>query len=333
MAIALILSGAMISGSAYALKPGCTAPPCGGGGGEPEPTQGNNLSFPAIAVDGYSITPITATLFNVAYTGDYPGLTAAEIAGLVASGPWYPQKTTGNTWQADYQNAVGPVEVTYVDWGDNVESNNPKVRRPFRLEVQLYKQLNEWDVFNNDPSTGMTGYNMAVLEYPSSANELQGTNKITYEGNFATVVSPRWGLRIQYCGDAIPDNLYWNGERWLSPTASCSDVPVSFAVELNVGVKLIFGASEGGWKPDKLGSYRITFFGLPGGPTNLSLSTAEIGNYSDFSVPPAPIAPEADEGGAATPVVDSLNNLSYVDVKVISGGGGSGGSKPPSAGE
>ena len=33
--------------------------------------------------------------------------------------------------------------MTYVDWGDNIESNNPKVGAPTRLEVALYKDADD----------------------------------------------------------------------------------------------------------------------------------------------------------------------------------------------
>ena len=311
----------------------------GGGGNRPpsgEEAQGNNLSFPALPVDGYTIGPIPSTQFTIPYDGEYPGLTAEEIEALQASGPWYPQKTEGNTWQADNVPAGSEtVFVSYVDWGDNIEAVNPKVRRPFRLEIQLYKQLNEWVDFNDDPESGngMTGYVMAELEYPSSADELQGTDSTMYEGNFANVVSNLWKLRIQYCGDGIPDDLDWNATTGIWDSATpCTDVPVSFAVELNVGGKLIFGGSQGGWKPRDTGFYRITFYGP--GDSYLSLEEAVVGNLAEFSV--APEAPadvpalasaesESEEGdeGAATPVVDGGRNISYVDVEVVGGGGGS----------
>ncbi|NGP54791.1 hypothetical protein [Thioalkalivibrio sp. XN8] len=305
------------------------APPAGvggGGGNRPpggEETQGNNLSFPAFAVDGYAIAEVETTTFDVVYSGEYPGLTPEEIAEREAGGPWYAQKTEGNTWQAEY--FVGlPVEVSYVDWGDNIEAVDPKVRRPFRLEIQLYKRLAEIE-----EGMTMTGYVMAELEYPSSANELQGTNTATYEGNFATVVSDLWKLRVQYCGSEVPGDLYWDTatSMWLSPASSCADVPISFAVELNVGGKLIFGGSQGGWKPASAGFYRITFYSPV--ETSMSLATAAIGNYGDFGVvpPEEPAAAESDDGdeGAATPVVDHDLNLSYVDVQAVAGGGGGGG--------
>ena len=299
----------------------------GGGGGNKPPghdeTQGNNLSFPAVLVDGYTLGEVTDPTFLVKYEGEYPGLSTDDLAKL-AGYDWYPQKTEGNAWQAEFLPAGSEtVLVSYVDWGDNIEAVNPKVRRPFRLEIQLYKRLAEI-------AEGMTltGYDMAVLEYPSSADELQGTNKNTYEGEFATVVSDLWKLRIQYCGDAIPDDLSWNATAamWesLDPTSSCADVPVSFAVELNVGGKLIFGGSQGGWKPTSAGFYRITFYG----PTDsyMSLENAVVGNLSDFSAPVVTTESESDEGdeGAATPEVDGGLNISYVDVEAVGGGGGGG---------
>jgi hypothetical protein len=264
----------------------------------------NNLSFPAIAVDTFSINPMTAPSFTVTYEGDYPGLTDEEIALVEASGPWYPQKLKGNAWQADYE-VRGTEAVTYVDWGDNVESVSPTVRRPFRLEVVLFKDLVE---------TTMTGYTMAVLEYPSSANELQGAKDLTYESRYATVISAKPKFVIQYFGSPVPSDLTWTGTQWSFGTVK----PISFAPELNVGGKYIYGASEGGWKPLDAGWYRLTFY-VPSG-SGVNLRAAEIGNYADlFGTIPEP--PEGEvvaeaEGGGAVPVVDGDNNLTYVDVYV-----------------
>ena len=237
------------------------------------------------------------------YSGTYPGLTDEEIADREANGPWYAQKTQpANQWRADHAIATGAA-VTFVDWGDNIESVNPKLRRPFRLEVTLYQAL----------ATPMQGYVMALLENPSSPDELQGTNGQQYDSQFATVISNSPKLAIQYLGISMPtDELTWDGSAWSQGT----DVPVTFAPELNVGGKYIYGASQGGWKPTDQGFYRITFFVPAGG---VSLESAVIGNYATFSMP---AALEADEGGAATPVVRGDLNLTYVDVEVLGGGGG-----------
>lgn len=325
-AAAATLCGLLAGTAAFSAPPPGKGPPGGG-----ETAQGNNLSFPALAVDGYAISAITTSQWTVPYTGPYTGLTPEEVALLDASGPWYAQKTEGNTWQADYLTDE-TVNVTYVDWGDIIESNNPKVGRPFRVEVQLYKLLNEWADFDDDPDTGngMTGYVMAMLANPSSPDEVQGNNETTYEGNLATVVSNLWKLRIQKCGDAIPspedNDLYWNVDRWASSTITCTDVPIAFAVELNVGGKLIYGASTGGWKVKTAGWYRITFYSPV--TTNLSLVGAAVADYIDFASPPVVepvLAAEEGETGAATPVVDDSYNISYVDVLAVASGGGGGG--------
>lgn len=57
-AAVLFLAMAAFSGSAFALKPGCSAPPCGGSGGHQPPsgeTSPNNLSYPVIFSD--NVTP------------------------------------------------------------------------------------------------------------------------------------------------------------------------------------------------------------------------------------------------------------------------------------
>jgi len=278
---------ALIPGTVFAKK----------GGGE-DPSAINNLSFPAIAVDGFSITPLATPSFTVIYAGDYSGLTADEIAWLQANGPWYPQKTSGNAWQADFVNQ-GAEDVTYIDWGDNIESVNPALRSTFRLEVTLYKQLSE----------PMTAYKMAVLENPSSPTELQGTNMATYENSYATVVSARPKMVIQYLGASVPaltwdaDALKWKLEDSSYPTA----VSVNFAPELNVGGKYIFGASSGGWKPTSLGYYRLTFY-IPNEST-INLAIANVRNYADLFT-------GTGEGTAATPMIDTDNNLTFVDVLV-----------------
>lgn len=269
--------------------------------GKPAVELTNNLSFPAIALDGFSITPLLTQGFAVPYLGNYPGLTTEEITYLQANGPWYPQKKTGNFWQAEYSNK-GNEDITYIDWGDNIESVYPKIRSPFRLEVTLYKAL----------LSPMIAYTMAVLEYPSSANELQGTNTTTYQSNYASVVSAKPKLVIQYLGQTRPTDLVWSVNQWTSSSSTLTNVAVSFAPELNVGGKYIFGASAGGWKPTSLGWYRVTFY-IPSG-SGVNLTSATVANFSNNFATPA-------EGTAATPVLDPVNNLTYVDLLAKASGG------------
>jgi hypothetical protein len=284
----------------------------GPGGGET--TVGNNLSYPAITADGYAITAVPDS-FTVTYpvdaTDTYSGLTAAEITYLTTNGPWYPQKTTGNTWQADFVDALTPVNVSYIDWGDNAETVSPKIRSPFRLEMTLYEPL-------ADLGATAQGYTMAVLEYPSSSNELQGTNQEMYDATYATVVSASPKLVVQFLGASVPDTLEWASDKWVYTGTNTwpSIAPVSFAPELNVGGKYVYGASQGGWKPTQAGYYRITFYAPLAGEVQLS---GMIANAStDFTAP---------EAGKAQAVLRSDLNLTYIDVLALAGGGG-GGKKP-----
>ena len=100
--------------------------------------------------------------------------------------------------------------MTYVDWGDNIESNNPKVGAPTRLEVTLYKDL---ALHPSGPGPTMTGYTMAVLEYPSSSTELQGTNMETSDSPWATgrLGQPKLVLQM---GTSLPATMNWTGTQW-----------------------------------------------------------------------------------------------------------------------
>lgn len=284
----------------------------GGGGEEPE-TAGNNLSYPVLTADRFDITPIQegGTEFTVPYTGTYPGLTTEEIADLGTSA-WYPQKTDGNTWQADFS-VVTEIGVSYVDWGDVLESVSPTAGRPTRIEVTLYADASKGLGMNES----MTGYTMAVLEFPSSPNELQGTNTLPYESQYATIVSASPKLVIQYVGDIDAGTLTWDGDSWLSNGTELEIIPISFGPELNVGGKYIYGASSGGWKPTKTGKYRLTYY-IPES-SGISLTAAKVENFSNLFTGPA-------EGVASVPQIDALNNLTFDDVTVVTKGGGEGGS-------
>jgi len=295
----------------------------GGGGGGHTETATNNLSFPVIAADGAS-PAVVVPAFTVPYTGPYTGLTAEEIAALAANGPWFAQKTTGNKWNAQFEVAAptAAVGVYGVDWGDNIESVSPAVGRPYRLETALFADRTQ---------SPMTGYTMAMLANPSSPDEVQGTNTTTYPSYYATITSPKPGLRIQNITGIATDTLSWNAATnlWISSAATIPQTTISFAPELNVAGKYIFGASQGGWKPKAMGTYRITFYiptGLSGSQIMMASATT-LGNLVDGAwVPSVPgvVVEEEGEGGVATPILDVPNNLTYVDVQVIGKGGGGG---------
>jgi hypothetical protein len=322
--VAAALAGMLAySGGAIAARKLCddgvSYPPCRDTG---EEAQGNNLSFPAILADGFSIVEIGDALLTNEYDGPYDGLSDEEVAALLESGPWYAQKTEGNVWQADYldneEGMAAPVD--FIDWGDSIESVDPKVGRPTRLELTLYQALD----------APMDGYLMAMLANPSSPDEVQGTNGTTYLSSLATIASNQWKLVVQSCGDVRPEEpeelkLTWNSEEEAWDECGTPD-RTSFAVELNVAGKYIFGASVGGWKPTAPDWYRITFYAVGDTDVIVDDGFTVVGN---FPFTPT-VETEADDGdeGAATPVVEG--SLTYVDVQaVLGGGGGGGGGKNP----
>ena len=274
-----------------------------GDGGHTETTP-NNLSFPALLADGVSLTTITESL-TVPYAGAYEGLTAEEIAALQATGPWFAQKVEGNVWQGPFETYTTGTPVAFIDWGDAMESVDPKLRRPYRVEFGVYVQL----------PTPMDAYTMALLAYPSSPDETQGTDGSRYACNYATIASPLGTAVIQrYDGD--PSSLIWNPAAGQWDNAYPPETGFGFAQELNVGGKYIFGASTGGFKPTIAGNYRITFYFQEG--SQVSLVGAQVGDYNDGS----PIVPKIGENNTA--VVDNENNLTYMDVQASGTGGGGG---------
>lgn len=278
----------------------------GGGGGEEPETAGNNLSFPVITADNYVIAKIPAESFQwtVPYTGDYSGLTADEILAL-GTDPWYAQKEDGNVWQAEFATpGDASAVVNYIDWGDVIEAVSPTIGRPFRVEVTLYTSA----ATGSGENETMTGYTMALLENPSSPDEVQGNNTTSYDSYWATIVSEHPRMAIQFYGTGTPGDWnpegYWEG---IEPP-----VNFSFAPELNVGGKYIYGASEGGWRPTVIGKYRLTFY-LPDSQILFDGYSAVMNYVSGVFVDP--------ETTASTPGIDVTNNLSYVDVEVKQKGG------------
>ena len=251
-------------------------------------------------MDGFTPSSVETT-FTVPYEGDDPGLTAAEIELLEADGPWYAQKVVGNTWQADWV-SQDAVDVDVVDWGDNIESVDAFVRRPYRLEVVL---------FDNTLAETMTGYKMAMME-TRSPDEIQGNGHGHLRGHvrdrdLEQAEAGHPGYRGRRSGGTDlgrgHEPLVGNG------TVALPATPIGFAPELNVAGKYIYGASTGGWKPTAAGAYRVTFYIPSDSFVNLRGATIPVPVEET-------VVAEAEEGGGATPVILPDFNLTYVDITV-----------------
>lgn len=275
-----------------------------GGGGE-ETTAANNLSFPVIWSTNTKLL-LNGAEAQASLTVPYTDVNPCGDGYLP-----YAQKTDGNVWQAANEVIATGVVVDGIDRGDSLESVYMKVGRPVRIEATLYKDLAE----------AMLEYPMVMLANPSSPDEVQGVcaqnlvgtdalggydngNNINdYDSYKATIYTPNFGLVIQ---QITPGTAYtWNS---VEKTWDDADSPITpiFAGELNVGGKVIYGLAEGGWKPSVPGTYRITFY-LTGSDTSFVSDTTSIVNPG---------------GIAGVTAIDYTNNLTYVDITVVSGGRG-----------
>jgi hypothetical protein len=182
IAIALILSAAMASGSAFAAKP--TNPggggnggggSGGGGGGGVVETGANNLSFPVIFGDNVgpaafpadnvwkfaAITdPATQCVQENNVTVPVPAnflcyygrqVTVVSETGTISfSGDpkvWWLQKRTSNFWKALSvgHDANTPLAVSAVDVGDLLESSPSIQARQIRVEFNLLQHVDQTD--------------------------------------------------------------------------------------------------------------------------------------------------------------------------------------------
>lgn len=347
----------------FALSLAMFVPVFGKGGNNAEKDDaGNNLSYPVIAVNDFLIAENDTTSFtepfnpalydsedaDVEYLNtngyvvtqeDIDNWTPLDFALTVGQKVWFAQKVEGNTWQADFVKVEDDIDVDEIDWGDVIEVVNPMVKTPMRIELTFYKNL---DPATDDP---MYGYEMAMLANPSSKDEIQGTNTNDQVVCYSpTVISDSPKLVIQYFGtDLEEDNpvtvLEENGieEDWAATmwVGVEPEPAVIFGPELNVGGKYIYGAAQGGWKPDQPGWYRITVY-IPEYytpkpseenkdpseiPTQIKLTYATIRPIEEEEETSEEVTiSEGDEQGkepmGATPVIDTVNNLTYVDVWV-----------------
>lgn len=316
----------------------------GGGGGKPVTESiTNNLSFPVIWSEGIALVqpvPLSSSKFTIPYdvSGDGKITDADKIDGYYQ----FAQKNPGNVWQAGTYTPTGvqTINVSTVDWGDSLESRPLSVGKPVRVELTLYKDLTGGDIVDaaGTSVTSLTTFPMNVLANPSSPNEVQGAGATEYPinagdittveddrlnaipGTQATVYSPYTKLVIQQLVGDVPDGyLTWDGNnnKWIDPDPTDAIgvkdplTGITFAGELNVGGKVIYGLSQGGWRPTSTGEYRITF-SLPVNG-NAQLDQAEVIN----------VGGEANTGYTKPQILaDAITNLSYIDVQVITGGGG-----------
>jgi len=280
-----------------------------------ETTIGNNLSKPAIWAEGTGLT----------LRGTY-GAPVFEGATAVVNGTTlYLQQDANNTWQAETADAsASPVDVSWIDWGDNLGSKSVSLTSPTRVETVLLQ----------DVTTPMTGFE-TLLVSGSGTTEMWGATTATYTTTQALVYSANAHLTIQRL-NSTPDQskVTWNPntDQWdgdaSTPTFSkgvweSTDGSGGYAAEINISGGIAYGyiwrPSDGNLGP---GYYRLTF-SLDGlhAPTTLNtfLTNTQILTSTETSTSLLPAKGPGGGGGetgAAVPQIDPTNNLSYIDVLV-----------------
>ena len=199
----------------------------------------------------------------------------------------------------------------------------------------------------------MTGFEMRYL-FGEGSTEMWGANGVTYSTDdpdaandprksaVATVYSRCARLTIQKLIGTRenPGPLAWNPElgQWtgnIEPPDfnrgvwEAGEGPGGYSAEINVRGRLIYGYN---WRVaqlhpvDTAGDYRLTF-SVDGPGPDATPAHCDVAPNTDLSL--ATILPGGGEGGV--PAIDALNNLTYIDVRILpgdggsSGGGGSGG--------
>ncbi|MBT8478731.1 MAG: hypothetical protein KJO06_07440 [Gemmatimonadetes bacterium] len=343
---------------------------------------GNNLSYPVIWAEGVTkALPGTAgvePVLNGAWwywwgtTGTDPDITPLSCApdpeypaycddGLtgveptVQPGPSpdlvlaYLQKDPQNIWQAGSADwSTSPVNVHWVDWGDNLESVDWYTRSQVRAEVVLFQDL----------VTPMTEYQMrhtsgwGIDEVHGLAANLS-SQPILGDGTRATVYSPCARFVIQKLlvsrGDPALANLEWvAGDGWTEAEGveddlinlpifnmavhEAADGPGYYNAEINVKGRIIYGYT---WNVRRLnegaGDYRLTFsFDQSCGTADLNTfftdGVTEIIVPLEEEIETAAATEGESPGGGGTPELDFLNNLTFIDISIHERGGGGGGS-------
>lgn len=159
-------------------------------------------------------------------------------------------QTYKNAWQADWKRSDTLVNIDFVDWGNPLETTDPLVGYRFPVELYLYTKL---------PSDQlMTAYKMACLDYPSSADEVYGTNMTTFESYYATVLTNKFRVEV------------FDGDQFYE---------IGIEPAIGPSGKMNFASAGGGWIPQKPGTHRIYFY--LNDPL-ISLSNAIINNDEHY---------------------------------------------------
>jgi len=277
-----------------------------------EETTGNCLSYPVIWADAV----------GKALRGDGDPLEVPRFWGvsvLLDEVDWYEQQDPDNVWQAGSRLWPGGVAcvATGIDWGDNLEAKPWTAHSVVRVETVLHTEVD----------FPMASYEMLYL-YGEGPDEMQGTNRVVYGVSSPTMYSQLAHLTIQKWFPESED-LVWNLDTGLWDGADEPIVSGNYSAEINVKGKVIFGYN---WfvqrttreDDDPTGLYRIT---MRFGDSNVDFveGITSITQGGEVTATTSEAAEAGEEPGGGVAMIDFDNDLTYIDVLIISGMGGGGG--------
>ena len=289
-----------------------------------------NLSYPVIWSDGAALlAPLEgAPSFTGAFT---------EIGGV----NWYHQKDAGNVWQAQTLDAVAGgvdgVDVSTVDWGDNLEAKSWNVGQQIRVETVLFENLANPEISAAlGGETTMDGYEMEQVNPPvKGPEEMWGSNGVTYASPEATVFSACARLTIQRLkisrSDPATSLLQWDAASatWTGSELIASPVfkggvweggdgSGGYSAEVNIKGVVIYGYN---WQTAGLeqGHYRLTFSlasECPAANLNTYITGETTVKESEEVESAGAVTAAEPEMGGGEGRVDGAGNLTYIDVQI-----------------
>lgn len=310
---------------------------------------GNGMSYGCAIPEtiGTTTYPNTSCVTTDGVYMTYDACAAGPCATAGVVEPIYWQKNAANVWQADSLGptipVVGPQYATHLDWGDNLESVSWSASSIIRVETGPFATLTEnqtgfqmWHVFGQG-TTELWGVHAASAAQP-----------YVYESPYAFIVTPTARLNMakleagaSTCPTAYtpsPAAPSWDStaSRWID-TYFLRDIP--YTAELAISGKFVYGyvwnlrkdpmptgaSSKGGW-------WRLTFYStdvLLNGTQTIELVPPTLPAAAPAALPAVAAAAEeeGDTGPLYRPVIDTVNNLTYIDICITAAKGGGGRTK------
>ena len=328
-----------------------------GGGGPPSGGEEavNNLAYPGAMTAGLANAtliwgpPVGGGILGVNFSygceipdGDYPNvscigddgafLSAANcstMCGGAAVSRMYWQKVAENDWWAETTPVLPAQEATFVDWGDNLEAVSWKESSVVRVETTPYATLGTplqglqmWHVSGRGPDE----------VWGARTTDSTSPQPYVYSSNYASIYTTTARLDVTKLGSAATCPTTSGGSSGFDPTWSNGSwtgtgavevLDTPFTAELNVQGKYVHGYNlmmrripmDG--ISTKLGWWRLTFY-TTGGAVQFSPVAVTTPPPVPAPVPPTILAEEEGEAPLYVPVVDSANDITYIDICILS---------------